>query len=91
MDAAEGWSGWSLFALIRRDAQVEGLSARALAARHQVHRRTVRQALECAFPPARKPRQGVARRLEPFKEAIDAMLIEDTTPSPLPEEAQTAD
>jgi transposase len=68
-----------LFAQIRRDARVEGLSVRALAVRHRVHRRTVRQALESAAPPERKPRQGVAWRLEPFKAAIDAMLIEDTT------------
>ena len=68
-----------LFARIRRDARVEGLSVRALAVRHRVHRRTVRQALESAAPPERKPRQGVAWRLEPFKAAIDAMLIEDTS------------
>jgi transposase len=68
-----------LFALIRRDARVEGLSVRALAARHKVHRRTVRQALESASAPERKPRQGVAWRLEPLKTAIDAMLTEDTT------------
>ena len=67
-----------LFALIRRDARVEGLSVRALAAKHKVHRRTVRQALESASPPERKPSQGVAWRLEPFKSAIDAMFIEDT-------------
>jgi transposase len=68
-----------LFAQIRRDARVEGLSVRALAVRHGVHRRTVRQALESAAPPERKPRRGVSRRLEPFKGPIDAMLIEDTT------------
>ena len=68
----------ALFAQIRRDARVEGLSVRALAARRKVHRRTVRQALESAAPPARMPRQGVSWRLEPFKPAIDAMLIEDT-------------
>lgn len=68
-----------LFARIRRDARVEGLSVRALAVRHGVHRRTVRQALTSASPPARKPRQGVSRRLEPVKAAIDAMLVEDTT------------
>jgi transposase len=68
-----------LFAQIRRDARVEGPSVRALAVRHGVHRRTVRQALDSAAPPERKQRQGVSWRLEPFKDAIDAMLIEDTT------------
>jgi transposase len=68
-----------LFAQIRRDSRVEGLSVRALAVRYRVHRRTVRQALESATPPERKPRQGVSWRLEPFKAAIDAMLVEDTT------------
>lgn len=68
-----------LFAQIRRDARVEGLSVRALASKHKVHRRTVRQALESASPPPRKPREAVAWRLEPFKAAVDAMLIEDTT------------
>jgi transposase len=68
-----------LFARIRRDARIEDLSIRELARRHGVHRRTVRQALESAEPPERKPRQGVSHRLEPFKAAIDAMLIEDTT------------
>jgi hypothetical protein len=68
-----------LFARIRRDARIEGLSIRALAVRHEVHRRTVRQALDSAAPPERKPRQGVSWRPEPFKTAIDAMLVEDTT------------
>jgi transposase len=68
-----------LFAQIRRDSRVEGLSVRALAVRYRVHRRTVRQALESATPPERKPRRGVSWRLEPLKAAIDAMLVEDTT------------
>ncbi len=68
-----------LFALIRRDARVEGLSVRALAVKHGVHRRTVRQALVSSEPPERKPRRGVSRRLESFKPAINAMLLEDTT------------
>ena len=52
-----------LFARIRRDARVEGLSVRALAARHGVHGRTERQALESAAPRERRPRQGVSWRL----------------------------
>ena len=63
-----------LFATIRRDARVEGLSVRELARRHGVHRRTVRQAMEAADPPPRKQRMSPAPRLDPFKAAIDEML-----------------
>jgi hypothetical protein len=45
-----------------------------------VHRRTVRQAIDSAAPPV--PRKTPARhapRLEPFKAAIDAMLVTDLT------------
>lgn len=66
-----------LFAAIRRDARVEGLSIRQLADKYHVHRRTVRQALDSAIPPARKTPTRVATKLEPFKAAIDAMLTED--------------
>ena len=65
------------FAAIRRDQRVEGLSIRALADRHRVHRRTVRQALGSAVPPARKTPLLVAPRLEPFRAAIDDMLRAD--------------
>lgn len=52
-----------LFAAIRGDARVEGLSIREFARRHGVHRRTVRQALASATPPPRKPRVGVSYRV----------------------------
>ena len=55
----EGWrvrSRVEVFEVIRRDHRREELSIRQLAERHRVHRRTVRQALESAVPPPRKPR-----------------------------------
>jgi len=62
-----------LFAAIRRDAQ-DGHSIRALAARHRVHRRTIRQALADPVPPPRKqvPLRGYA--LDRLHGAIMAML-----------------
>ncbi len=66
-----------LFARIRRDARVEGLSIRELARRHGVGRPTVRQALVQAEPPRRRPRVRSAPRLDPFKGAVDAMLVAD--------------
>jgi len=67
-----------LFEVIRRDARVEGLSIRELADRHEVHRRTVRQALDSAMPPARKtypPRSCPA--IDPWAALIDAWLVTD--------------
>ena len=66
-----------LFAAIRWDHEREGLSVRALARRHRVHRRTVRQALGSALPPPRKRPVRTAPKLEPAKRHIDAMLRED--------------
>ncbi len=66
-----------LFARIRRDARVEGLSIRALARRHGVGRQIVRLALDSAEPPPRKTPVRVARQLQPVKVLIDAMLSED--------------
>ena len=45
---------------IRRDARDQGMSIRALARRHGVHCRTVRQALADAAPPARKAPERLA-------------------------------
>jgi transposase len=66
-----------LFAAIRRDSRIEDLSVRALARKHGVHRRIVREALSSAFPRPRKKLPPRKSRLDPFKPAIDAMLRAD--------------
>ena len=67
-----------LFERIRRDHELQGLGLRALARRHGVHRRTVRQALESAIPPERKRPEGrPAPSLGPFRGLIDGWLIAD--------------
>ena len=67
-----------LFEQIRRDQDREGLSIRALAARHRVHRRTVRQALESSVPPAKRhPERRPAPKLGEYRELIDEWLIAD--------------
>jgi lambda repressor-like predicted transcriptional regulator len=47
---------------IRRDSRDREMSIRALARRHGVHRRTVRQALADATPPARRVPERWLRR-----------------------------
>src|SRR6266545_4174793 len=67
-----------LFEQIRRDRDREGLSIRALAARHGVHRRAVRQALASPVPPAkRSPAHRPAPRLGAYRALIDAWLEAD--------------
>jgi transposase len=67
-----------LFEQIRRDREFEGLSRHALARKYGVHRRTVRQALESAVPPARKRPEGrPAPKLGEFRELIDSWLRAD--------------
>jgi transposase len=67
-----------LFERIRRDREREGLSLRALADRHGVHRRTVRQALAAAVPPPRKRPVGrPAPRLGAYRQLIDSWLLAD--------------
>jgi transposase len=66
------------FEQIRRDRDREGLSIRALAERHGVHRRAVRQALESSVVPAkRSPRERRAPRLGEYRGLIDEWLLAD--------------
>jgi len=67
-----------LFEQIRRDREREGLSIRALAERHGVHRRTVRQALAAALPPPRmRPERRPAPKLGRYRPLIDSWLLAD--------------
>jgi transposase len=66
------------FEQIRRDHAREGLSIRELARRHGVHRRAVRQALESAIPPAKRPPESrPAPKLGPYRAIIDGWLKAD--------------
>ncbi len=68
------------FEQIRRDRDREGLSIRALAARHGVHRRAVRQALASPLPPPRKrPTGRPAPKLGDYRQLIDQWLTADQT------------
>jgi transposase len=67
-----------LFEQIRRDRDREGLSIRALAARHGVHRRAVRQALASPVPPTKRSPVGrPAPKLGAYRALIDAWLEAD--------------
>lgn len=66
-----------LFEGIRRDHRVEGLGIRALARRHRVHRRTVRQALASALPPPRVVPPRAAPVMGPWLPRIRAWLEAD--------------
>jgi transposase len=67
-----------LFEQIRRDRDREGLSIRALAERHGVHRRAVRQALVSPLPPAKRtPTSRPAPKLGRYRALVDAWLEAD--------------
>jgi transposase len=72
-----------LFEQIRRDREFAGLSIRALARRHGVHRRAVRQALESPIPPPkRKPSHRPAPALASYRALIDGWLADDLKAPP---------
>jgi transposase len=66
-----------LYERIRRDNRDQGLGIRALAAKHHVHRRTVREALASATPPGRKVPDRVAPALGPWQDTIREWLTAD--------------
>jgi|SRR5579859_5134925 len=66
-----------LYERIRRDNRENGLSIRALAAKHHVHRRNVREALASAVPPGRKVPDREALALGPWMVIIRAWLVAD--------------
>jgi transposase len=66
------------FEQIRRDRDREGLSIRALAERHGVHRRAVRAALLSPLPAAKRAPVGrPAPKLGPYRALIDEWLEAD--------------
>src|SRR5439155_17944811 len=66
------------FERIRRDRDREGLSIRALAERHGVHRRAVRQALMSPLPPVKRAPVGrPAPKLGAYRAVIDEWLMAD--------------
>jgi transposase len=65
------------FERIRRDSRDEGLSIRQLAVKHGVHRRTVRQALADATPPARKSPEREAAAFGPYEPVVRGWLTAD--------------
>ena len=66
-----------LYERIRKDSRDRGLSIRALAAEHHVHRRTVREALASALPQERKTPDREAPALGPWMLIIRAWLVAD--------------
>ena len=65
-----------LFEKIRKDHR-EGASIRAMAVKHGVHRRTVRQAIASSVPPPRKSPERQSPVLGPWKSTVRGWLEDD--------------
>jgi hypothetical protein len=66
-----------LYERISRDCRDKGLGVRALARRHRVHRRTVREALASATPSERKVAQRSSPALGPYEGIVREWLTAD--------------
>ena len=66
----------ALFAAVREDHR-RGLGVRAIARKHGVHRRTVREALASPVPAPRKVPERASPARDPVAPLIDAMLTAD--------------
>ena len=65
-----------LFAAVREDHR-QGMGVRAIARKHGVHRRTVREALASPVPAPRKVPERASPARDSVAPLIDAMLTED--------------
>lgn len=66
-----------LFELMRRDYE-EGLAVRAIARKHGVHRRSVRDAIESSVPPERKvPERACPVMTAEVRDFVEAILTDD--------------
>ena len=66
-----------LFEQIRREYEFGVSTIASVARKFGVHRRMVRQALKNAIPPSRKMPQRNSPALDPVRDFIDQILIED--------------